>query len=61
MIIGISIADLSPSGDSGPDQMAMFVEGDLFPEGSNEWDLFGTRADQTHTPSKNIDQLRDLV
>src|SRR5689334_2660469 len=57
----IGILDLRPTGESGRNQMALFVIGDLFSQLRYEMRPLGSRADKIHLALENVPKLRDLV
>jgi hypothetical protein len=53
--------NLSQSGQAGSDQKAAVVIIDIFAQFADKKSSFGTRSDQAHIPSQDIEQLRDFI
>src|SRR5689334_6012997 len=57
----IGILDLRPTGESGRNQMALFVIGDLFSQLRDEMRPPRSRADETHLALEDVPELRNLI
>ena len=61
LVIGISIVDLSPTGDPRSHHVTMVVKRNLPPEFLDERNLLGPRAHEAHVARQDVPELWNLV
>ena len=57
----VGVAHLRPSGQAGPDDVALAVERNLLGQLLDELRPLGPRADEAHVADQHVPQLRQLV
>ena len=60
-IVGVSVVDLRPPGDTGPDEVALSVERDGAFELRREDGSLRTRTDETEVSLEHIPELRNFI